>query len=170
MSLVPGLNFTSGTNATMRGVVYNGVPYEMVVDDVPVPIIQNATDAIVKITTSALCGSDLHTYHGFAGAGTPPWVMGHEAMGYIAAVGSEVSSLSVGDYVVIADTPHWGHLASEPQRLAFFGGGAGGLGGLQSGCQKVVSVFTVYPLTTLLCLQVNTLEFPSPTIASSLYL
>ncbi|KAI8716201.1 hypothetical protein NCS52_00913200 [Fusarium sp. LHS14.1] len=137
MSLVPGLNFTSGTNATMRGVVYNGVPYEMVVDDVPVPIIQNATDAIVKITTSALCGSDLHTYHGFAGAGTPPWVMGHEAMGYIAAAGSEVSSLSVGDYVVIADTPHWGHLASEPQRLAFFGGGAGGLGGLQSEYARV---------------------------------
>ncbi|KAM5344937.1 hypothetical protein ACJ41O_010799 [Fusarium nematophilum] len=128
----------------MRGVVYNGVPHEMVVDDVPVPIIQNGTDAIIKITTSALCGSDLHTYHGFAGAGTPPWVMGHEAMGYIAAVGGEVSSLSVGDYVVIADTPHWGHLASEPQRLAFFGGGAGGLGGLQSnvpticfGCTKL---------------------------------
>ncbi|SCO91263.1 related to formaldehyde dehydrogenase [Fusarium oxysporum] len=116
----------------MRGVVYNGVPFEMAVQDVPVPQILNATDAIVKITTSALCGSDLHTYHGITGAGTPPWVMGHEAMGYVTSVGDGVSSLSVGDYVVIADTPHWGHLAMEPQPLAFFGGGAGGLGGLQS--------------------------------------
>nr|XP_036580198.1 alcohol dehydrogenase GroES-like domain-containing protein [Colletotrichum truncatum]KAF6788030.1 alcohol dehydrogenase GroES-like domain-containing protein [Colletotrichum truncatum] len=115
----------------MRGVVYHGVPHQMVVEDIPVPTLQNANDAIVRITTSALCGSDLHTYHGIAGAGTPPWTMGHEAMGYITEIGEGVSSLSVGDYVVIADTPHRGHLALEPPSFSFFGGGGGGLGGLQ---------------------------------------
>lgn len=132
MSALMSSNQTIGLNATtMQGVVYNGVPFEMNVETVPVPVLEDGQDAIVKITTSALCGSDLHTYHGITGAGQPPWVMGHEAMGYVAAVGDSVSSLSVGDYVVIADTPHWGHLALEPQPLAFFGGGAGGLGGLQ---------------------------------------
>ena len=74
----------------------------------------------------------MHTYHGISGAGTPPWIMGHEAMGYVTSVGAGVSSLSVGDYVIIADTPHWGFIPMEPQPLPFFGGGAGGLGGLQS--------------------------------------
>lgn len=123
-------------NATMRGVVYNDVPFEMAVEDVPVPILNQPTDAIVRVTTSALCGSDLHTYHGVAGAGIPPWVMGHEAMGYVAAIGEGVTSLSVGDYVVIPDTPHWGHLAMEPYALSFFGGGREELGGLQGGCSQ----------------------------------
>lgn len=119
-------------NATMRGVVFNGVPFEMATEDVPVPTLNQTTDAIVRITTSALCGSDLHTYHGVSGGGIPPWVMGHEAMGYVAAIGEGVSSLSVGDFVVIPDTPHWGHLAMEPQELPFFGVGREELGGLQS--------------------------------------
>ncbi|KAM0543864.1 hypothetical protein ACHAPJ_012101 [Fusarium lateritium] len=63
--------------------------------------------------------------------------MGHEAMGYVTSVGAGVSSLSVGDYVIIADTPHWGFIPMEPQPLPFFGGGAGGLGGLQSEFARV---------------------------------
>ena len=125
-------NQTLATNATMRGVVYNGVPYEMVVENLPVPTLDHSNDAIVRITTSALCGSDLHIYHGVSGAGTPPWIMGHEAMGYVAAIGEGVSSLSVGDYVVIPDTPHWGHIAMEPENLPYFGVGRDDLSGLQS--------------------------------------
>ncbi|KAI9172833.1 S-(hydroxymethyl)glutathione dehydrogenase [Paramyrothecium foliicola] len=138
MSLLSTSNYAAWTNATlMRGIVYHGVPFEVVVETVPLPTIQEHTDAIVKITTSALCGSDLHTYHGITGGVTPPWVMGHEAMGYVVSVGDEVSSLSVGDYVVIADTPHWGYLPMEPQPLSFYGGGSGGLGGLQSEFARV---------------------------------
>lgn len=114
----------------MRGVVYAGVPFEMTVQDLSMPTIGNETDAIVKITTSAICGSDLHVYRGVSG-GTPPWNMGHEAIGYISEIGSAVSSLSVGDYVIIPDTVGHGQLELEPTELEFFGNGAALSGGLQ---------------------------------------
>lgn len=121
----------------MRGVVYSGVPYEMSVQDLPIPQILNSTDAIVRITTSAICGSDLHIYRGVSG-GTPPWNMGHEALGYISEIGSAVSSLAVGDYVIIPDTPSHGHLQMELQVGNYYGNGAPALPyGLQ--CKRTVS-------------------------------
>ena len=117
-------------NATMRGVVYSGVPFEMTVQDLPFPQIINQTDAIVRITTSALCGSDLHIYRGYSG-GTPPWNVGHEALGYIEELGSAVSSLNVGDYVIISDTPSHGHLTTEESMGDYFGNGAALSQGLQ---------------------------------------
>ncbi|KAK0650856.1 putative zinc-binding alcohol dehydrogenase [Lasiodiplodia hormozganensis] len=127
----------SGAAAIMRGVVYNGVPFEMNVQDLPVPTIGNETDAIVRITTSAICGSDLHIYRGVAG-GTPPWIVGHEAIGYISEIGSAVSSLSVGDYVVIPDTANHGHLEMEPETMEYFGNGQAGLPeGLQAEYTRV---------------------------------
>ena len=73
MSALMTSNQTFGLNATtMQGVVYNGVPFETNVETVPVPVLQDGQDAIVKISTSALCGSDLHTYHGITGAGQSP--------------------------------------------------------------------------------------------------
>lgn len=116
-------------NATMRAVMYYGVPYQVNVTDVPIPIIQNQTDAIVRITTAALCGSDLHMYHGYQGQNAS-WQMGHEAMGYITEIGSAVSSLAVGDYVVIPDNVASGHLDLEPRAWESFGVGSE-LGGLQ---------------------------------------
>lgn len=120
----------------MRGVVYSGVPYEMAVMDLPLPTILNETDAIVRITTSAICGSDLHIYRGVSG-GTPPWTVGHEAMGYISEIGSAVTSLSVGDYVVIPDTAGHGHLQMEPEGLPFFGYGQEISDGLQGEFTRV---------------------------------
>ncbi|EKG14441.1 Alcohol dehydrogenase superfamily zinc-containing [Macrophomina phaseolina MS6] len=120
----------------MRGVVYSGVPYEMAVMDLPLPTILNETDAIVRITTSAICGSDLHIYRGVSG-GTPPWTVGHEAMGYISEIGSAVTSLSVGDYVVIPDTAGHGHLQMEPEGLPFFGYGQEISDGLQAEYARV---------------------------------
>ncbi|WYZ33736.1 hypothetical protein EsH8_I_000012 [Colletotrichum jinshuiense] len=116
------LNDTFG-GAFMRGVMYRGVPGEMSVENISVPIILNQTDAIVRITTSALCGSDLHVYRGYQG-GVPPWNMGHEAIGYISELGSAVSGLSVGEYVIIPDTVNHGRLEMEPASLDFYGNGA----------------------------------------------
>ncbi|CAG8181619.1 unnamed protein product [Penicillium olsonii] len=135
MALAGILNTT--LNATMRGVVFNGHPFEMAVQDLPMPVIQNATDAVVRITMSALCGSDLHTYHGVAGA-TPPWTMGHEAVGYIQEIGSAVSAFEVGDYVIIPDTANHGQIQMEPEALEYFGNGAAGLiDGLQAEYARV---------------------------------
>lgn len=123
----------SWANSTMRAIVYEGVPFNMSVQDLPVPTMQSETDAIVRITMSSICGSDLHVYHGLTG-GTPPWTMGHEAVGYIAEVGSAVSSLSVGDYVIISDAESPGRLELEPEVNNYFGFG---FPGLDSGLQGV---------------------------------
>ncbi|KAF2138399.1 uncharacterized protein K452DRAFT_290985 [Aplosporella prunicola CBS 121167] len=116
-------------NATMRGVLYEGVPNQVRVADLPMPTLQAGSDAIVRITTSAICGSDLHMYHGLQGQDAP-WGMGHEAIGYISEIGNAVSSLSVGDYVVIPDNPSTGHLNMEPPSFESNGifGISGGVG------------------------------------------
>lgn len=76
-------------------------------------------------------------YHGVQG-GTPPWVMGHEALGWISEVGDAVSSLNVGEYVVIPDNVANGHLNMHPPAMDAFGSGAD-LGGLQG--KNVLTAF-----------------------------
>jgi threonine dehydrogenase-like Zn-dependent dehydrogenase len=71
------------------------------VNDVPDPKILNAGDCIVKITSTAICGSDLHLYNGFVSAMMPGDVLGHEFMGEVVEVGSAVRKLKVGDRVVV---------------------------------------------------------------------
>lgn len=115
---------------TMRAVVFSGIPYNMTVQDVPVPTILNHTDVIVKITTAAICGSDLHYYHGVLGGGEVPFTVGHEGVGYIAEIGEAVNRFEVGDYVVIPDSISHSGLEMGPPTDANPGAG-GGIGGLQ---------------------------------------
>ncbi len=83
----------------MRAVVYHG-PRNVAVEDVPEPSIEGALDAIVRITTSNICGSDLHPYEGRAemADGT---VFGHENMGVVEAIGPAVNRIRVGDRVSV---------------------------------------------------------------------
>ena len=71
------------------------------VRDVPDPKILNQQDAIVKITSTAICGSDLHLYNGFIPFMEPGDVLGHEFMGEVMEVGRGVKNLKVGDRVVV---------------------------------------------------------------------
>jgi len=71
------------------------------VKDVPEPEILNPGDAIVSVTRAAICGSDLHLYNGFIPAMQKGDVLGHEFMGEVVEVGSEVRRVKVGDRVVI---------------------------------------------------------------------
>jgi len=71
------------------------------VDDVPEPKILNTQDVIVQITSTAICGSDLHLYNGFIPAMEPGDVLGHEFMGEVVEVGREVKNLKIGDRVVV---------------------------------------------------------------------
>jgi threonine dehydrogenase-like Zn-dependent dehydrogenase len=71
------------------------------VDTVPDPTILNPRDAIVKITSTAICGSDLHLYNGFVPTMEKGDILGHEFMGEIVEVGSGVSNLKTGDRVVV---------------------------------------------------------------------
>jgi len=71
------------------------------VTEVPDPVIMNERDAIVKITATAICGSDLHLYDGYIPTMEKGDVLGHEFMGEVVELGSRVSDLSVGDRVVV---------------------------------------------------------------------
>jgi threonine dehydrogenase-like Zn-dependent dehydrogenase len=84
----------------MRAVTFHG-RRDVRVDTVPDPTIERPTDAIVRVTSTGICGSDLHLYEvlgPFMGEGD---ILGHEAMGVVEAVGSEVTHIKPGDRVVI---------------------------------------------------------------------
>lgn len=83
----------------MKAVVYKG-PFDVAVEQVPDPTIQHPNDVIVKITSSCICGSDLHMYEGRTAA-EPGIVFGHENMGIIQETGNAVKTLSPGDRVVM---------------------------------------------------------------------
>ncbi|KAI0166722.1 putative alcohol dehydrogenase [Hypoxylon sp. FL1284] len=122
----------------MRAVIWEGKPYEMAVRSVPKPRILMPEDAIIRVTSSAICGSDLHTYHGLLGSGEPPWIQGHEAIGVVQEVGSATETFKVGDRVIVIDLPDSGHYEAYPQPLPGmysiygFGKEFGGLPGCQA--------------------------------------
>lgn len=74
---------------------------EVQVQDVSDPGIMNSRDAVVRITSSAICGSDLHLYNGFVPAMRKGDILGHEFMGEVVELGPGVTNLSVGDRVVV---------------------------------------------------------------------
>jgi threonine dehydrogenase-like Zn-dependent dehydrogenase len=84
----------------MRAVVWEGKD-NVKVDQLPDPKILNPHDAIVKVTLTAICGSDLHIYDGLIPTMKPGDVLGHEFMGQVVEVGPEVKNLSPGDWVVV---------------------------------------------------------------------
>lgn len=84
----------------MKAVCWQGI-HEVGVEDVPDPQLLNPRDAIVKITSSAICGSDLHLYDGYIPTMYRGDILGHEFMGEIVEVGTGVTNLAVGDRVVV---------------------------------------------------------------------
>src|SRR5215217_6167659 len=83
----------------MKALVYHG-PNDVQLDDKPRPTIQNPDDAILRVTTTALCGSDLHLYHGTVAGMEPGQTLGHEFMGVIEEAGPEVQEVKVGNKVI----------------------------------------------------------------------
>jgi threonine dehydrogenase-like Zn-dependent dehydrogenase len=94
----------------MKAVVFHGVG-DIRLDDVPEPTIQQPTDAIVRITSSAICGTDLHFIRGSAPDMEPGTILGHEGVGVVEALGADVRNLEVGDRVLIPSTIACGNCA-----------------------------------------------------------
>jgi threonine dehydrogenase-like Zn-dependent dehydrogenase len=92
----------------MKAVTWHG-KRDVRVDSVPDPQIEKPTDAIVRITSSGICGSDLHLYEVLSPFMNPGDVLGHEPMGIVEEVGSEVSSVKAGDRVVMPFQISCGH-------------------------------------------------------------
>jgi threonine dehydrogenase-like Zn-dependent dehydrogenase len=133
----------------MKAIVWHGVG-DIRLDDVPEPQIQDPHDAIVEITTSAICGTDLHFVRGSMTGMSEGRVLGHEAVGIVRAVGPGVTNVVPGQRVVVPSTVACGSCAYCRQGYysqcdvanpngptagtTFFGGPdpAGGLDGLQA--------------------------------------
>ncbi|MBL1203511.1 MAG: glutathione-dependent formaldehyde dehydrogenase [Nostoc sp. GBBB01] len=92
----------------MKAVCWNGAK-DMRVETVPDPKILNPRDAIVKITTTAICGSDLHIYNGYIPTMEKGDIVGHEFMGEVVELGSGVKNLKIGDRVIVPFPISCGH-------------------------------------------------------------
>ncbi|HEY9565855.1 MAG TPA: alcohol dehydrogenase catalytic domain-containing protein [Nocardioides sp.] len=84
----------------MKAVTWQGV-HNMQVTEVPDPRIEEPTDIVIRVTSTGLCGSDLHLYETLGAFMEPGDIVGHEAMGIVEEVGSEVTKVAVGDRVVV---------------------------------------------------------------------
>src|SRR4051812_12627469 len=84
----------------MRAVTWQG-KRKVEVQEVPEPVIQEPTDAIVRVTSTAICGSDLHLYRVLGPFLEEGDILGHEPMGVVEEVGPEVTEVAVGDRVVV---------------------------------------------------------------------
>ena len=100
----------------MRAVTWHG-KRDVRVDTVPDPTIEQPTDAIVRITSSGICGSDLHLYEVLGPFMREGDILGHEPMGIVEAVGSDVSGVKVGDRVVMPFQISCGHCFMCDQEL-----------------------------------------------------
>jgi threonine dehydrogenase-like Zn-dependent dehydrogenase len=92
----------------MKAVVWHG-KRDVRVETVPDPTIQEPTDAIVRITSTGLCGSDLHLYEVLGPFMTEGDILGHEPMGIVEEVGADVTHIAPGDRVVIPFNISCGH-------------------------------------------------------------
>jgi threonine dehydrogenase-like Zn-dependent dehydrogenase len=92
----------------MKAVTWQG-KRDVRVEDVPDPKIEEPTDAIIRVTSTNICGSDLHLYEVLGAFMNPGDILGHEAMGIVEEVGAEVSAIKPGDRVVIPFQMSCGH-------------------------------------------------------------
>jgi alcohol dehydrogenase len=95
----------------MKALVYHG-PGKRALEDKPKPVLESSTDAIVKITKTTICGTDLHILKGDVPAVTDGRILGHEGVGIIDQVGEAVSSFKVGDHVLISCVTSCGKCAN----------------------------------------------------------
>ena len=133
----------------MKAVVFHGIG-DIRLDDVPEPKIQEPMDAIIRLTKSAICGTDLHMIRGTFTGMKPGTILGHEGIGIVEEIGSNVRNLKKGDRIVIPSTIACGYCSycrsgyqaqcdnanpnGKTAGTAFFGGpeSTGSFNGLQA--------------------------------------
>ncbi len=101
-------NFLEGVGVGMKAIVYEGIR-DVKVKNVGDPGIQKPDDIIVKVTSTAICGSDLHLIHGMVPGMPEGFVLGHETMGIVEEVGGDVYNIKKGDRVIVPFPIACGH-------------------------------------------------------------
>jgi len=91
---------SNGYPTVMKALTWHG-HHDIRCEEVPDPAIEQPGDAIIRVTTSAICGSDLHLYTVLGPLIEEGMIMGHEPMGIVEEVGTDTGDLAVGDRVVI---------------------------------------------------------------------
>lgn len=84
-------------------------PFELQIIDVEKPVLTTEDNVLVRIIASGICGSDVHIYHGTNAAATYPRVIGHEIVGIVEEIGSNVTKVKVGDRVIVDQVVACGH-------------------------------------------------------------
>lgn len=138
----------------MKAVVFHGIG-DIRLDEVPDPRIEKPTDAIVRLTASAICGTDLHVVRGTVSGMQPGTILGHEGVGVVTELGADVRNLRVGDRVVIPSSIACGNCSycragyhaqcdvanpnGKRAGTAYFGGpqDSGGFHGLQAELARI---------------------------------
>ena len=92
----------------MKALLWNG-KHQVAVEEVPDPKIEHPRDAIIRVTSTAICGSDLHLYDGVVPTMERGDILGHEPMGEVIELGSEATNLKIGDRVVVPFVIACGH-------------------------------------------------------------
>jgi len=100
----------------MKALVYGG-PGKKAWTDVPNPKLENPTDVVVRVDTTTICGTDLHILKGDVPTVTVGRILGHEGVGTITEIGSAVTSLAVGDRVIISCIKSCGHCVNCSKAL-----------------------------------------------------
>jgi alcohol dehydrogenase len=120
----------------MKALVYHGRG-EKAWEEVPGPVIQEDTDAIVRVDTTTICGTDLHILKGDVPEVTPGRILGHEAVGTVTEVGAGVKTISTGDRVLVSCITSCGRcrFCREGRYGQCLGGGGWILGHLIDGTQ-----------------------------------
>ncbi|KAH8898181.1 GroES-like protein [Thozetella sp. PMI_491] len=121
---------------TMKAVMWEGKPFDIAVREIPKPNIVHPGDALIRVTSAAICGTDMYIYHGFFGGSNIPYPIGHEAIGILIEIGSDVQQFNVGDRVVVLSSPDSDeikvHVELDPPFVGYgFGDASGNLGGCQ---------------------------------------
>jgi len=98
---IPGVQLAQNLPSHMKCLVWKGKE-NVQVEDKPAPQILHPKDALVKITTTTICGSDLHMYHNEVSGMKKGDILGHEFMGIVVGVGPDVKTLQLGDRVVVS--------------------------------------------------------------------
>jgi threonine dehydrogenase-like Zn-dependent dehydrogenase len=107
-------------NHTMKAARWEGKVASISVEDVPIPRLQDPLDAIVRLTSTTICGTDLHIFRGRF-VTDPGYTLGHGAMGIITALGSAITTLKIGDHVVVTGVLERGTENGEESPAGYLG-------------------------------------------------
>jgi threonine dehydrogenase-like Zn-dependent dehydrogenase len=84
---------------------WTGRPFHVSLQHISKPTLLTSEDALIRLTSAAICGTDLHVYRGIAGSREPPWTLGHEGVGIVQEVGDAVQLVKPGDRVIVPCIP-----------------------------------------------------------------